>query len=187
MRAATLQVSHRSRRCERIKTLKCGLPTAVSSTSAAPCSTRSTLALISALISLAACALRPAKLLTSVATTATLLACARRLDSGIERENVGLKGYAVDHAVDVCNSPLAVATPSRLVFGFLHVNQFVDTDIRLMPSAVSASSVASTTANPNPSREQIIKLPRPRKLLFCGDCSRLAWDPEAPKLIGCMA
>ena len=67
-------------------------------------STFSTLAPISVLISLAAAAERcasDAHLAGHHGEAAALLAGARRLDGGVQREDVGLEGDAVDHADDV--------------------------------------------------------------------------------------
>ena len=78
------------------------------STSAVPCSTRSTLAEISDLISLAASALRcasAAHLAGHDREAAALLAGARRFDRGVQRQDVGLEGDAVDHADDVDDAP----------------------------------------------------------------------------------
>ena len=75
------------------------------STRAVPCSTFSTLALMRLLISLAASALRPARARTSLATTAkpALLTCAGGFHGGVQGQDVGLEGDAVDDADDVGN------------------------------------------------------------------------------------
>ena len=74
------------------------------STSAVPCSTRSTLALIRLLISLAASATalrQAAHLAGDHRKAAALLAGARRFHRRVQRQDVGLEGDAVDDADDV--------------------------------------------------------------------------------------